>query len=62
VHARATADALAKQTSLHAIAMMKGEVVNQFTADQFGSTASLVLLMVVGWLAAPCIVGSVFDA
>jgi ribosomal protein S5 len=33
MHARATIDALAKQATLHAVAMLKGEVVNQFTAD-----------------------------
>jgi hypothetical protein len=42
VHARATAEALAKQAAVHAIAMLKSEVVTQFATDQFGSTASSV--------------------
>jgi hypothetical protein len=42
VHARATAEALAKQAAVHAVAMLKSEVVTQFAADQFGSTASSV--------------------
>jgi hypothetical protein len=42
VHAKATADAQAKQAALHAVAMLKGEVLNQFTVDQLGSTATLV--------------------
>jgi hypothetical protein len=62
VHARATANALAKQTALHVVAMMKGEVVNQFTSGQFGSTASSVSFTAVGRLAPPCVIGSVFDA
>jgi hypothetical protein len=33
VHAKSNADALAKQAALHAVAMLKGEVVNQFTVD-----------------------------
>jgi hypothetical protein len=37
VHARATAEVLAKQAAAHAIAMLKGEVVTQFAVDQFGS-------------------------
>jgi membrane protein involved in colicin uptake len=42
VHARATAEALAKKAVVHAIAMLKGEVVTEFTTDHFGSTASSV--------------------
>jgi hypothetical protein len=42
VHARATAEALAKQAAVHAVTMLKSEVVIQFTGDQFGSTASSV--------------------
>jgi hypothetical protein len=42
VHARATAEALAKQVAVHAVAMLKSEVVTQFAADQLGSTASSV--------------------
>jgi hypothetical protein len=49
VHARATAEALAKQAAVHAIAMLKGEVVTQFSADQFGSTTSSVLSTAAGW-------------
>jgi hypothetical protein len=49
VHARATANALAKQAALHAVAMLKGEVVNQFTADQLGSTTSSVSSVMAGW-------------
>jgi hypothetical protein len=48
VHARATAEALAKQAVVHAVAMLKSEVVTQFAADQFGSTASSVS-SAVGW-------------
>jgi hypothetical protein len=33
VHAKSNADALAKQAALHAVAILKGEVVNQFTVD-----------------------------
>jgi hypothetical protein len=40
VHARATAEALAKQVAVHAVTMLKGEVVTQFTIDNLGSTAS----------------------
>jgi hypothetical protein len=49
VHARSTADALAKHAALHTLAMLKGEVVNQFTADQLGSTASSVSSALAGW-------------
>jgi hypothetical protein len=42
VHARATAEALAKQAAVHAITMLKSAVVTQFAANQFGSTASSV--------------------
>jgi hypothetical protein len=49
IHARATAEALAKQAAVHAIAMLKGEVVTLFTADQFGSIASFVLSVAAGW-------------
>jgi hypothetical protein len=49
VQGRATIEALAKQADVHAVAMLKGEVVTQFTADQFGSTASSVLSTVEGW-------------
>jgi hypothetical protein len=45
VHARAATDALAKQAALHAVAMLKGEVVNQFTTDHLGSTAKSVSSM-----------------
>jgi hypothetical protein len=48
IHARATAEALAKQAAIHAIAMLKSEVVTQFAADQFGSTTSSVS-PAVGW-------------
>jgi hypothetical protein len=44
VHARATAEVLAKQAAAHAIAMLKGEVVTQFAVDQFRSTSSSVSL------------------
>jgi hypothetical protein len=40
VHARGTDEALAKQATVHAVAMLKSEVVTQFVGDQFGSTAS----------------------
>jgi hypothetical protein len=40
VHARATAEDLAKQAVVHTVAMLKSKVVTQFAADQFGSTAS----------------------
>jgi hypothetical protein len=36
VHARATAEALAKQAAVHVVAMLKSEVVTQFAANQFG--------------------------
>jgi hypothetical protein len=49
VHARATAKALAKQAAVHAVAMLKSEVVTQFAADQFGSTASSVSSAAGGW-------------
>jgi hypothetical protein len=49
VHARATADALAKQAALHSMAMLRGEVLNQFTADQLGSTASSVSSVTPTW-------------
>jgi hypothetical protein len=42
VHARATAEALAKQAAAHAIAMLKSKVVTQFAGDQFGFIASSV--------------------
>jgi hypothetical protein len=48
VHARATAEALAKQAAVHAIAMLKSVVVTQFATDQFGSTTSSVS-SAVGW-------------
>jgi hypothetical protein len=48
VHARATVEALAKQAAFHVIAMLKSEVVTQFAAGQFGSTASSVS-SAVGW-------------
>jgi hypothetical protein len=48
VHARAMAKALAKQAAIHAVAMLKSEVVTQFAADQFGSTASSMSLAA-GW-------------
>jgi hypothetical protein len=41
--------ALAKQAAVHTVAMLKGEVVAQFTADQFGSTASSVLSVAARW-------------
>jgi hypothetical protein len=40
VQSNTNADALAKQAALHAVAMLKVEVVKQFTTDQLGSTAS----------------------
>jgi hypothetical protein len=49
VQGRATIEALARQADVHDIAMLKGEVVTQFTADQFGSTASSVSSTVEGW-------------
>jgi hypothetical protein len=49
VQGRATIEALAKQADVHAVAMLKDKVVTQFTADQFGSTASSVSSMVEGW-------------
>jgi hypothetical protein len=49
VHARATAEALAKQGAVHAISMLKGEVVTQFAADQFGSTTNSVSSAAAGW-------------
>jgi hypothetical protein len=49
VHARATADALAKQAALHAVAMLKGEVVNQFTVNHIGSTTSPVSSTTAAW-------------
>jgi hypothetical protein len=49
IHSRAAAEVLAKQAAVHAVAMLKGEVVTQFGADQFGSTASSVLSAAVGW-------------
>jgi hypothetical protein len=49
VHARATIDALAKQAALHAVAMLKCEAVNQFTADHLGSTASSVSSAMAAW-------------
>jgi hypothetical protein len=33
VHARAMAEALAKQAAVHVVAMLKSEVVTQFAAD-----------------------------
>jgi hypothetical protein len=42
VHARATAEFLVKQATAHAVAMLKGEVVNHFAANQFGSTTNSV--------------------
>jgi hypothetical protein len=41
--------------------MLKSEVVTQFAADQFGSTASSVSLAAAG-LAMPYFTGLVFDA
>jgi hypothetical protein len=49
VHARAMAEALAKQAAVHVVAMLKSEVVTQFAADQFGSTASSVSSAAGGW-------------
>jgi hypothetical protein len=40
VQSNTNTDALAKQAALHAVAMLKVEVVKQFTADHLGSTAS----------------------
>jgi hypothetical protein len=60
VHARATAEVLAKQAAAHAVAMLKGEVVTQFTADQFW--VHMQLRVVGGRLAAPCFASPVFDA
>jgi hypothetical protein len=42
MQARVTTDVLAKQAALHVVAMLKGEVVNQFIADQVASTTSSV--------------------
>jgi hypothetical protein len=42
VHARSTAEALAKQATVHAVAMLKSEVVTLFAGDQFGFTANSV--------------------
>jgi hypothetical protein len=61
MHTRATAEALAKQAAIHAIAMLKSEVITQFAADQFGSTASSVSSAAAG-LATPYFAGPVFDA
>jgi hypothetical protein len=49
IHARATAEVLAKQAAPHAVAMLKGEVVTQFAADQFGSTANSVSSAATDW-------------
>jgi hypothetical protein len=49
VHAKATAEPLAKQAAVHAVAMLKSEVVTQFAADQFGSTTSSVSSAAGGW-------------
>jgi hypothetical protein len=46
---QSTIDALAKQAALHAVAMLKCEVVNQFTADHLGSTASSVSSAMAAW-------------
>jgi hypothetical protein len=43
------AEALAKQAAVHTVAMLKSEVVTQFAADQFGSTASSMLSAAGGW-------------
>jgi hypothetical protein len=47
-HARATVEVLAKQAAVHAVALLKSEVVTQFATDQFGSTAISVSLAA-GW-------------
>jgi hypothetical protein len=39
---------LAKQAAVHAVAMLKSEVVTQFAGDQFGSTTSSVSSLA-GW-------------
>jgi hypothetical protein len=64
VHTRATAEALAKQAVVHAVAMLKGEVVTQFTADQFGSTASSVSSAATDWHrpASPALSSDAHDA
>jgi hypothetical protein len=46
---QANIDALAKQATLHAVAMLKGEVVNQFAIDQLGSTARSVSFVMAAW-------------
>jgi hypothetical protein len=60
VHARAMAEALAKQAAVHAITMLKSEVVTQFAAPIWVHSQ----LCVVGGqgLATPCFAGPVFDA
>jgi hypothetical protein len=60
VHVRATAEALAKQAAVHAVAMLKSEVVTQFAGDQFGSTASSV--SAARGVATPSVTGPVIDA
>jgi hypothetical protein len=40
---------LDKQAVVHAVAMLKREVVTQFAADQFGSIASSMLSAAIGW-------------
>jgi hypothetical protein len=56
MHTRATANALAKQAALHtkqaalhAVDMLKGGLVNQFTADQLGSTSISMLSTTAAW-------------
>jgi hypothetical protein len=49
VQAKANTDALAKQAALHVVVMLKGEVVNQFTIDHLGSTASSVSSSTAAW-------------
>jgi hypothetical protein len=49
MQAKANIDALGKQATLHAMAILKGEVVNQFTIDHLGSTASSVSFATIAW-------------
>jgi hypothetical protein len=41
VHVGATAEALAKQAAIHAVAMLKNEVVTQFPATNLGPQPAL---------------------
>jgi hypothetical protein len=61
IHAKATVDALAKKATLHVVSMLKGEVVNQFTVDQLGFTASSVSSAMVARLPASLALSSTHE-